>query len=46
MFADVDLSNRTYNIPFDSGVATFSLDVADDDISENEEFFYYVYRHP
>ena len=37
--SDIDLSNRSYDISFNSGAATFSLEVADDDLFENKEFF-------
>ena len=39
MILDVDFSDRSFAISFHSGVATFSLEVADDSIFENEEFF-------
>ena len=35
----MDLSIKSYDILFNSGIATLNLEVADDDVSENEEFF-------
>ena len=36
---DVDFVDTSFNISFNSGAATFSLEVADDDLFENDESF-------